>query len=89
MIVTAIRRAIKQKAVGRAGIEKDAGTVSCAVDRHCTESAAKQGTRADPLPAIARFKQRIEDELGNGKRKATVAKESEQFNGGHHRPRKI
>ncbi len=39
------------------------------MDRHCTETAAKQGTRADPSPAIVRFEQRIK-ELDDDKRKA-------------------
>ena len=85
----AIGGQLNKRTVGRAGITKDAGTVSCAVDRHHTESAAKQGTRTDPSPASAGFEQTIVDESGDGKRKATVAKESEQFDGGHHRLRKI
>ena len=40
------------------------------MDRHCTETAAKQGTRADPSPAIAGFEQRIKDRSDDGKRKA-------------------
>ena len=72
--VTAMGGRTNERKVGRAGIVKRCRTVSCAVDRHCTEVAAKQGTRADSSPAIAGFEQKIEDESSDGKRKATVAK---------------
>ena len=42
------------------------------MDKHCTESAAKRGTRADPSPALAGFEQRIKGKLDDGKQKAVL-----------------